>query len=83
MIDRPIESLEDVRALRVPEPEDAVPFVLEAVRIVRESLARTGRLVGFCGGPFTVAGYLIEGKPTREFAKTKACMFGSPRSGTS
>ena len=38
VIDRPIESLDDVRALRVPEPEDAVPFVLEAVRIVRESL---------------------------------------------
>ena len=78
VIDRPIESLEDVRALRVPEPEDAVPFVLEAVRIVRESLAPDRALVGFCGGPFTVAGYLIEGKPTREFAKTKACMFGSP-----
>ena len=78
VIDRPIESLDDVRALRVPEPEDAVPFVLEAVRIVRESLAPDRALVGFCGGPFTVAGYLIEGKPTREFAKTKACMFGSP-----
>ena len=78
VIDRPIESLDDVRALRVPEPEDAVPFVLEAVRIVRESLVPDRALVGFCGGPFTVAGYLIEGKPTREFAKTKACMFGSP-----
>ena len=78
VIDRPIASLEDVRALRVPEPEDAVPFVLE-VRIVRGSLAPDRALVGFCGGPFTVAGYLIEGKPTREFAKTKACMFGSPK----
>ena len=78
VIDRPIESLDDVRALRVPEPEDAVPFVLEAVRIVRESLVADRALVGFCGGPFTVAGYLIEGKPTREFAKTKACMFGTP-----
>ena len=58
-----------------------MPFVLE-VRIVRGSLAPDRALVGFCGGPFTVAGYLIEGKPTREFAKTKACMFGSP-SGTS
>ena len=67
VIDRPIESLDDVRALPVPEPEDAVPFVLEAVRIVRESLAPDRALVGFCGGPFTVPGYLIEGKPTREF----------------
>jgi uroporphyrinogen decarboxylase len=78
VIGRPIESLEDVRALRVPEPEDAVPFVLEAVRIVRDSLPADKALIGFCGGPFTVAGYLIEGKPTRDFVKTKRCMFGSP-----
>jgi uroporphyrinogen decarboxylase len=74
----PIESLEDVRRLRVPEPEESVPFVLEAVRLVREALADEKALIGFCGGPFTVAGYLIEGRPTREFAKTKRCMYGSP-----
>ena len=70
VVERPIESLDDVRALRVPEPEDAVPFVLEAVRIVRRELPAEKALVGFCGGPFTVAGYLIEGKPTRDFVKT-------------
>jgi uroporphyrinogen decarboxylase len=78
VIERPIESLDDVRALRVPEPEEAVPFVLEAVGIVRRELAPEKALIGFCGGPFTVAGYLIEGKPTRDFVKTKRCMFGAP-----
>jgi uroporphyrinogen decarboxylase len=78
VIERPVASLEDVRALRVPEPEDAVPFVLEAVRLVREELADEKALIGFCGGPFTVAGYLIEGRPTRDFVKTKRCMYGSP-----
>ncbi len=78
VVERPIESLDDVRALRVPEPEDAVPFVLEAVGIVRRELPAEKALVGFCGGPFTVAGYLIEGKPTRDFVKTKRCMFGAP-----
>jgi uroporphyrinogen decarboxylase len=34
--------------------------------------------VGFCGGPFTVAGYLVEGRPSREFAITKALMYGEP-----
>jgi len=48
------------------------------VRLVRDALAPEQGLVGFAGGPFTVAGYLIEGKPTREFLKTKACMYGSP-----
>jgi uroporphyrinogen decarboxylase len=74
----PIESLEDVRRLLVPEPEESVPFVLDAVRLVREALPDDKALIGFCGGPFTVAGYLIEGRPTREFAKTKRCMYGSP-----
>jgi uroporphyrinogen decarboxylase len=78
VIDRPIETLEDVRRLRVPEPEEAVPFVLEAARLVRDALPEDKALIGFCGGPFTVAGYLIEGKPTREFVRTKRCMYGSP-----
>ena len=68
----------DVERLRVPDPEETVPFVLDAVRLVREELAPEQALVGFCGGPFTVAGYLVEGKPTREFAVTKRCMYGAP-----
>jgi len=78
VIAEPIESLADVRRLVVPEPEEAVPFILEAVRIVRAELEPERALIGFCGGPFTVAGYLIEGKPTRDFLKTKQCMYGAP-----
>jgi uroporphyrinogen decarboxylase len=78
VIDRPVETMADVERLRVPEPEEAVPFVLEAVRLVRRELAPERAVVGFCGGPFTVAGYLIEGRPTREFAKTKRCMYSAP-----
>ena len=78
VIDRPIESLADVERLRVPDPEEAVPFILEAVRIVRRELREDQAVVGFCGGPFTVAGYLIEGKPTRDFVQTKRMMFGAP-----
>jgi uroporphyrinogen decarboxylase len=78
VVERPIESLGDVQRLSVPDPEESVPFILEAVRLVREELGPNEAVIGFAGGPFTVAGYLIEGKPTREFAKTKACMYGSP-----
>jgi uroporphyrinogen decarboxylase len=78
VIERPIESRADVERLTVPDPEESVPFILEAVRLVREELGPNEAVIGFAGGPFTVAGYLIEGKPTREFAKTKACMYGSP-----
>ena len=78
VISEPIASAADVERLRVPDPEEAVPFVLEAVRLVRAELDPDQGLVGFAGGPFTVAGYLIEGKPTRDFLKTKMCMYGSP-----
>ncbi len=63
VVARPVETMADVDALRVPEPEEAVPFVLETVRLVREQLEPERAVIGFCGGPFTVAGYLVEGRP--------------------
>jgi len=78
VIAEPIASKADVERLRVPEPEESVPFILEAVRLVREALPPEQAVIGFAGGPFTVAGYLIEGKPTRDFVKTKTCMYGAP-----
>jgi uroporphyrinogen decarboxylase len=78
VIERPVESPADVERLRVPDPGESVPFVLETIGLVKDELRADQAVVGFAGGPFTVAGYLIEGKPTREFAKTKACMYGQP-----
>jgi uroporphyrinogen decarboxylase len=78
VVERPIESTGGVERLRIPDPRESVPFVLETIELVREGLRPDQAIVGFAGGPFTVAGYLIEGKPTREFAKTKACMYGQP-----
>jgi uroporphyrinogen decarboxylase len=78
VVERPVERLADVERLQVPEPEESVPFILEAVRLVRDGLTPEQALVGFCGGPFTVAGYLIEGRPTRDFVKTKRCLYGAP-----
>ena len=70
--------LADVKALRVPDPDEAFEPLLEAIRIVRGELKDEQAVVGFCGGPFTVAGYLVEGKPSREFATVKALMYAEP-----
>ena len=78
VVDQPVASAADVERLGVPEPEAAVPSILEAVRIVRRELRADQAVVGFAGGPFTVAGYLVEGRPTRDFVKTKGLMYGSP-----
>jgi uroporphyrinogen decarboxylase len=78
VVEKPIRTAADVEALRVPDPKEAVPFILEAVRLVRAGLEPEQALVGFCGGPFTVAGYVVEGRPTRDFVQTKGLMYGAP-----
>jgi uroporphyrinogen decarboxylase len=78
VIERPVETIADVVRLTVPDPEEAVQSILEAVRIVRGELRPDQAVVGFCGGPFTVASYVIEGRRTRDFARTKRLMYGSP-----
>ena len=78
VVAQPIRTRADVEALRVPEPEETVPFVLETVELVRAALEPERAVIGFCGGPFTVAGYLVEGRPSRNFTRTKALMYGAP-----
>ena len=78
VVDAPVSSAADVAALRVPDPEEAFAPLLEAVRLVRAELEPERAVIGFCGGPFTVAGYLVEGRPSRDFVKTKRCMYGAP-----
>src|SRR4051812_48402335 len=75
VVERPVASRADVDALHVTDPDERV---LDAVRLVRGELAAEKALVGFCGAPFTVAGYLVEGRPSRDFARTKALMYGRP-----
>jgi uroporphyrinogen decarboxylase len=78
VIAEPVRTLADVERLRVPDADEAFAPLLEAIGIVRAELTPEQAVVGFCGGPFTVAGYLVEGKPSREFATVKALMYGEP-----
>jgi uroporphyrinogen decarboxylase len=75
VVERPIESAADVARLGAGAPPEAI---LEAIRIVRRELRDDQAVIGFCGGPFTVAGYLVEGKPSREFLKVKQLMYAAP-----
>lgn len=78
VVAQPVRRMADVEALVVPEVEEAFASVYEAVRLVRAELPAEKAVIGFCGGPFTVAGYLVEGKPSREFATTKRLMLSEP-----
>jgi uroporphyrinogen decarboxylase len=77
IIHNPIRTRADVDALRILDADEATPFVFDAIRLIRRDLAG-GRaaLVGFSGAPFTLACYMIEGRPSRDFAAAKALMFG-------
>jgi uroporphyrinogen decarboxylase len=77
VVAEPVRSSADVERVRVPEVAE-FEAVLEAVRLVRAELGLERAVIGFCGGPFTVAGYLVEGKPSRDFARVKELMYREP-----
>ena len=78
VLQEPIRTLADVERLQAPDPVAAFAPLLEAIRIVRGELDSSRAVVGFCGGPFTVAGYLVEGRPSRDFATVKQLMYSQP-----
>jgi len=78
VLQNPVRSLEDVQRLRPVDPETDLAYVLAAIKILRGELGQTP-LIGFCGAPFTLASYLIEGGSSREFLKTKQMMYSEPR----
>jgi uroporphyrinogen decarboxylase len=76
VVEEPVRSAADLERLRVPEP-DELDYITRAVRILTAELGSTP-LIGFGGAPFTLASYLIEGGPSRNYEQTKAMMFGAP-----
>ena len=78
VIGNPIRTPGDVAALREVDVQEGLGAVLEAVRLVRGELDGRVALIGFAGAPFTVASYLIEGRPSRTYEHTKQLMHTEP-----
>jgi uroporphyrinogen decarboxylase len=78
VVQHPIRTRADIDRLRSRDPGEAVPFTLETIRLLRRALDPSVAVIGFSGAPFTLAGYLIEGKPSREFLTTKTMMYAEP-----
>ncbi len=74
----PVRSREQVDRLRVVSAEEGTPYVLDALRLLRGELGERAALLGFSGAPFTLACYMVEGRGSREYPKTKALMYGQP-----
>jgi len=76
--EHPVRSAADVERIGVPDPEDELRYVMDAVATIRRELAGRVPLIGFSGSPWTLATYMIEGGSTKNFAQTKAMMFEHP-----
>ncbi len=76
--ERPVQDEAAIEALGVPDPEDDLGYVMDAVRTIRRELGGQVPLIGFSGSPWTLATYMVEGGSTKNFAKVKGMMFDRP-----
>ncbi len=77
-IANPVRNRGDVDALKVPEPTKDLPYVLAGVKCIRTALAGRVPLIGFVGGPFTVASYVVEGG-SQGFTRLKTMLYAEPK----
>jgi uroporphyrinogen decarboxylase len=74
----PINTAKDIEKLGVPDPEDDLRYVIDAVRLIRTELNGRVPLIGFSGSPWTLATYMVEGGSTKLFQKIKTMMYNDP-----
>ncbi|WP_227002669.1 uroporphyrinogen decarboxylase [Salicibibacter kimchii] len=80
VIEKPVRTMQDVERLHQLEPETHVDYVLETIRLLRTQLQVP--LISFAGAPFTLASYMVEGGPSKNYEQTKAMMYGNPKTWT-
>ncbi len=78
IIHNPVRTMKDVEALRIIDAEESTGYIMQAIRMVKHELNGKQAVIGFSGSPFTLACYIIEGRPTREYALAKGMMYGQP-----
>jgi len=76
---RPVRSEADVDALPVINTERDLPYVLDAVKLIRKELNGTVPLIGFSGSPWTIATYMVEGGGSKDFSTVKSMMMATPQ----
>lgn len=76
--ERPISCISDVVNLPIPDPEDELGYVMNAVRTIRRELNGEVPLIGFSGSPWTLATYMVEGGSSKTFGKIKKMAFSEP-----
>ncbi len=75
---RPIRTESDVHSLTVPDPEESLRYVTDAVRLIQRELHGRVPLIGFSGSPWTLATYMVEGGSSKDFRKVKTMLYDRP-----
>ena len=75
---RPVRSRADIDKLAVPDPESALGYVMDAVRLIKRELHGEVPLIGFAGSPWTVATYMVEGRSSKEYGTIKGLLYDDP-----
>jgi uroporphyrinogen decarboxylase len=75
---RPVQTAADVKKIGIPDPEDELRYVMDAVRQIRHDLNGDVPLIGFSGSPWTLATYMVEGGSSKAFTKIKKMMYSEP-----
>ncbi|MGZ4959586.1 MAG: uroporphyrinogen decarboxylase [Methylomonas sp.] len=75
----PVRTAADIDRLPIPDPEDSLRYVIDAVRLIKTNLQNRVPLIGFSGSPWTLATYMVEGKSSKSFQKVKSLMFEQPK----
>ncbi len=74
----PIKTAADIHNLPIPDPHAELKYVIDAVSLIRKSLAGAVPLIGFSGSPWTLATYMVEGGSSKSFQKVKSLMYEQP-----
>ena len=77
--DKPVRSAAAVKALPVPDPEDELRYVMDAVSLIRRTLDNRIPLIGFSGSPWTLATYMVEGGSTKTYSRVKYMLYNEPQ----
>jgi len=76
--ERPVRTRSDIVTLGVPDPEEGLRYVMDAVRLIRRELNNRIPLIGFSGSPWTLATYMVEGGSTKTFSRSKGMLYSTP-----
>jgi uroporphyrinogen decarboxylase len=79
VVANPIRDAAGLARLRTPDPAEVAPEVIQALKLTRAALPKSTALLGFCGAPWTLAAYLVEGKGTKDFPTLRAFAAAEPQ----